>query len=308
MRYERVAWKICWGGLPFLALLALAQLGWVQAEDAPKTLTIGTTGSLNSGASEAHEKAALNTLKDFIKDETGLNNEIVRQKDWRELTEKMTQKQIPIGVFQGYEFTWAQNELSVLKPLVLAVNGSTYTEAYVVTGRDNQASNFAGLQGQSFARVTSGSAFSWFFVQRQAQTLGKQPDVFFSKVTTEDNVEDALDDVVDGKVDATVVDRAGLEAYKRRKPGRFAKLKDVLHSAPTLPAIIVYADGALPEATLERFRNGLLRAKDQDRGQTLLTLFHLTGFERPPADFDTVLKKTLQAYPPPEKAKSVRKE
>jgi ABC-type phosphate/phosphonate transport system substrate-binding protein len=302
MPAKNTAWR-CWGGTTVLALLPLIQLGWLRAEDPPKPLTIGTSGTLSPGAGEAREKSALETLKNFIKDETGLSNEIVRQKDWQELAEKMARKDIPIGVFQGYEFAWAHSEHSNLKPLMLASSGSTYVEAYVVTNRESQAANLAGLQGQSFGRPSTGNPFAWFYIQRQTQAHGKQPDAFFSKIVTEDNVEDALDDVVDGKVGATAVDRAGLEAYKRRKPGRFGKLKEVAASGKALPAIIAYADGALPEKTQERFRNGLLKAKDQDRGQTLLTLFRLTGFEVPPGDFDTILKQTLKNYPPPEKGK-----
>src|SRR5207244_6848780 len=55
---------------------------------------------------------------------------------------------------------------------------------------------------------------------------------FFPKITSPENTEDALDDVVDGVVQAAVVDRAGLEAYKRRKPGRFNRLKEVARSQP----------------------------------------------------------------------------
>ena len=38
-------------------------------------------------------------------------------------------------------------------------------------------------------------------------------------------------------------------------------------------------------------------------GQTMLTLFKLTGFEPPPADFDKVLAETRKTYPPPASAK-----
>jgi len=274
-----------------------------QSQEAPKTLLIGTSGTLGGGAGEAKEAAALQSLKEFIKDETGLANEIVRQKGWHELAEKMSRKQIPLGVFQGYEFVWAQEEYPVLKPLELAVNGPTYPAAYVVTSKNDPAGNFVQLQGYSLGLPDVSKGFPYYFVERQAQAQGKKPDAFFSKITPYDNVEDALDDVVDGKIQATVVDQAGLEAFKRRKPGRFQKLKAAAHSERALPVVIVYADEALPQATLDRFRNGLLKASERERGQTLLTMFHLTRFEKPPTDFDRVVKEMRKAYPPPEQGK-----
>jgi ABC-type phosphate/phosphonate transport system substrate-binding protein len=105
--------------------------------------------------------------------------------------------------------------------------------------------------------------------------------------------------VVDGVVQAAAVDRAALEAYKRRKPGRFAQLKPIAHSEPFPPPVVVYKQGALDEATLQRFRRGLFNAARTERGQMMLTLFHLTAFDPVPADFNQVLQTTRKEYPPP---------
>ena len=40
----------------------------------------------------------------------------------RELADKMTKGELQLGVFQGYEFAWAQEKQPQLKPLALAVN------------------------------------------------------------------------------------------------------------------------------------------------------------------------------------------
>src|SRR5262245_53715471 len=73
----------------------------------PETLRIGTSGSLAPERGGQKNESALSTLKGFIQEETGLNNEIVRQKDWRELADGMAKGQLHLGVFQGYEFAWA---------------------------------------------------------------------------------------------------------------------------------------------------------------------------------------------------------
>jgi ABC-type phosphate/phosphonate transport system substrate-binding protein len=271
----------------------------VRAQPAGGVLHIGSSGTLASSNSGAREEAALDTLRDFIKTETGFQNEIVRQKDWRELADKMTKGQFQLGVFQGYEFAWAQEKYPALRPLALGVNVHTYPTVYVVTRRDNSAADFASLQGQSLAMQSGAGGFVRLFVDRQSQAHGKKADAFFAHVTQADNVEDALDDLVDGKVQAVAADRAALEAYRQRKPGRFGQLKEVAHSQPFPPTVVAYAEGAVDAPTLQRFRDGLLRASRTDRGQTLLTLFKLTGFETIPADFDRVLAQTRKDYPPP---------
>jgi ABC-type phosphate/phosphonate transport system substrate-binding protein len=265
-------------------------------------LRIGSTGILAAAKSGQKEDTALVSLKAFIKQETGMENEVVRPKDWREQAERMAKGDLQLGVFQGFEYAWAREKYPKLKPLALAVNVYTYPVGYVVARRDGPAKTFRDLQGQSLALPATGQRSLRLFLERQSQSAGKQPDAFFSGITMPDNVEDALDDVVDRKVGAAVVDRAALEAYKRRKPGRFKQLKEVARSSPFLPPLVAYQGGALDDATRERFRSALLRANRREKGQTLLTLFRLTGFVAPPKDFDQVLARTRKAYPPPEAA------
>jgi ABC-type phosphate/phosphonate transport system substrate-binding protein len=262
-------------------------------------LRIGSSGTLTADT-DRKEKAALNSLRTFIKDETGLKNRILRQKDWRELADKMAKGKLHLGVFQGYEFAWAQAKHSDLKPLALAIKVYRYPVVYVVVQRDNSAKDFAGLQGQSLCLPAVGQALLRLFVDRQSQAQGKTAKTFFSKITSRDNVEDALDDVVDGVVQAVTVDRAALEAYKQRKPGRFEKLKAVARSQPFPPAVVAYYGSVLDRATRRRFRDGLLGTARKERGRMMLTLFHLTGFEAVPKDFGQMLAKTRKAYPPPD--------
>jgi len=289
-----VAWALALLAVPFAVVSG--QQGKVDV------LRVGTSGSLSAGDSR-REKAALESLRSFIKDETGLDDEIIREKDWRELADKMAKGRLHLGVFQGYEFAWAQDGQAGLKPLAIAVNVYRSPVAYVITRRDNPAKDVAGLQGQSLSIPATGQGFLRLCVRRQCEDKGKKLDAFFSKATAPDNAEDALDDVVDGVTAATVVDRAALEAYKQRKPGRFGQLKPVTKSDPFPPPVIAYYDNVVDESTRDRFLKGLLGAADKERGQTMLTMFRLTGFERVPDDFDKVLDQTRKAYPPPGEAK-----
>jgi ABC-type amino acid transport substrate-binding protein len=202
-------------------------------------------------------------------------------------------------MFHGYEFAWAQEKHPGLRPLALAVNGYRYPVMCVAMRKDGAAGNFAQLRGTSMVMTGGGVGCPKLFIDRQCLAAGAEPKEFFSRIAVTENVEDALDDAVDGKVQAVVVDQAGLDAYKRRKPGRYRQLKIVARSQPFPAVVLAYNTKTLTPTTLHRFRDGLLSADKKEKGQTLLTFFRVTRFEKVPADFDRVLAETRAAYPAP---------
>ena len=91
-------------------------------------------------------------------------------------------------------------------------------------------------------------------------------------------MEAALDDLVDGTVQAVVVDEVALTSYKRRKPGRFAKLKE-LKKSPVFPAAVVaYRPDKWNDTDLKTMKDALLNAHQNPEGRQLLTMWKLTGF------------------------------
>jgi ABC-type phosphate/phosphonate transport system substrate-binding protein len=266
-------------------------------------LHIGTSGALAVNVSGTKEQTALGALQSFVKTETGFENEIIQQKNYEELAQKMARGQLELGVFQGYEFAWAQAKDPKLQPLALAVDVYPYRSTYLMVRRDSRIADFAALQGQALSLPQVGQSQLRFFVERLCEAQGKPLEAFFSKISTPDNIEDALDDVVDGVVQAAAVDRVGLEAYRRRKPGRFNRLRELMHSQPMPPPLVAYYDGILDQETRQRFQDGLLNANRKEKGQRLLNLFKLTGFIVPPADWAQVLAATRKTYPPPNDSK-----
>src|SRR5579859_2813634 len=138
-------------GRAWMALAAgtlIALMGMARAQDKDlKTLKIGTTGSLAEGTSGGDEKGAMTTLHDFVKSETGFENEINNLKGWQDLGQQLADGKINIGVFQGYEFAWAKEKFPKLEALTLAVNGHPYRYAHVVVRKDSKAQGFASLKG-----------------------------------------------------------------------------------------------------------------------------------------------------------------
>jgi ABC-type phosphate/phosphonate transport system substrate-binding protein len=283
-------------GLGLLSLLAIDAL---SAQQKPKTLHIGASGSLALNESKEREDTAMKMLHDFIQSETGFENEIVTERNYEELAQKMAAGKLELGVFQGYEYAWAKEKYPKLQPLAIAVNIYPYRHAIIMVRQDSKATKFTDLAGQALAEPQAGLGHLPLFLARQVQVGGGNLDKYFSKLTHPGSIEEALDDVVDGNVQAAVVDRVGLESYKRRKPGRFAQLKELMRSDALPPPLIAVYDQALDQPTLNKFQDSVINARKKEKGQRLLTLFKLTGFSKLPADFDKVVAQTRKAYPPP---------
>lgn len=283
----------------FLGLAILA-VGFARVGAAePKVLRVGLSSGLFGESTGKESSTRRDTLKNFIQSETSIANEILPEQSWDKLSQAMADGKAQVGVFEGFEYAWAQAKNPKLKPLAAAVNGPPFKVAYIVVRKNTEVSNFAGLQGKAFALPNINQPHVQLYVNRECQTAGAAPDKFFASVSKPDNVEDAIDDVVDGKVEAAAIDRAGLDAYRRRKPGRFAKLKELARSDEFPPPLIAYQDGSLDDPTLQKFRTGLLNAAKKPQGQEVLTLFKLTAFEAPPAGLDRVLDATRKLYPAP---------
>ena len=282
--------------LSLFMLMALANPA-VSAGPRIEVLRIGATGTLSGKADSAKEKTGQQTLHSFITEETGFRNEIDGLLNWQELADNMAKGRYHLGVYQNHEFAWAQERCPELKALAVGINSQRYPVACVVTRRDNGAVEFDGLKGQPFAFPEGGQPYLTLFVDRQCAAAGAKPDAFFKNVTISNDGEEMLDDVVDGKVNAAAVDATTLEAYKRRKPGRFGKLKEVARSQPFPPVVVAYCGSFLDASTLAKFKKGLLDAQKKVKGEMLLTLARLTAFEAVPDDFTEVLARTRKDYP-----------
>jgi ABC-type phosphate/phosphonate transport system substrate-binding protein len=261
------------------------------------TLRIGATGTLTGAADSLREKAGNDLLERFVKEETGLNAEIKGQLDWEVLAAGLKKGELHFGVFQGYEFAWLQEKHSDIKPLAVAINTFRYPIACIVTQAKSPIKSFADLQGKSIAVPASCHACLRMFVDRQAEAAGKKAEDYFSSIASPESVEDCLDDIVDGKIAAGSIDEAALEAYKRRKPGRFKQLKEVTRSPPFPPIVVAYHGTTLDAATISRFKDSLMGAARKEKGELLLSLSRLTAFESVPDDFVKVLADTRKAFP-----------
>lgn len=266
-------------------------------------LKIGATSALGGNVEQGQEETARDTFRKFIKEETGYSSDVQSVENWANLCDELTVGKVHLGVFLGQEFAWAKAKNAKLRPLAIAVNTYPYRYACLMVNQNSKAGNFAGLQGTMICLPKIGLPYLRLWLDGQSRANGKEAEAFFSKVLLQENVELTLDDLIDGKLDCAIVDRVGLEGYKRRKPGRASGLKELAQSEPLVPALVAFQEGGIDAATQQRILDGVAKAEKKKDGQRLLSLFRLSAFQPPPKDIEAVLAESLKKYPPPAKSK-----
>lgn len=263
------------------------------------SVRIGLIASLFSDVPEPTVMAMMQPFGALMEAQTGVSGELVACGDADNLGQQLVEDKVQLGVFHGIEFAWARQKYPELRPLVIAVNQQRYLRAHLVVRADSKLGAVGDLQDKVLALPNQTREHCQLFLRRRCLECRKEPANFFGKITNPANVEDALDDVVDGVVQVCVVDNVALDCYKRRKPGRFGKLKIVQSSEQFPAAVIAFRTGALDEPTLTRFREGMMNAHRTTLGRQLMTLWKLTGFEHVPPDYDQTLTEIVKAYPAP---------
>ncbi len=284
----------------FVALLFVAGPTRADTKKIP-VLHIGTTETVvEENVPEDSDETAVEAIyRQFIQAETGFGSDLVALENHEVLAERLASGKLQLGVFMGYEFAWAQARHPRLQVLAVGINQHAYRYPTLVVRRDGPASALVDLRGKTLALPRSGQGYGRLFVAAQSRLAGQDPGAFLGHIDSFSDVETALDDVVDGIQEAAVIDRFGLEAYQRRKPGRFARLQKLSESPPMPPALLAYYDGNLDPQTVTRLRDGLTQAHKRKEGERLLTLFRLTRFAPPSRPFERVLAETRKTYPAP---------
>ena len=284
------------------ALLAAAPAGEKDAiPTAP--LRIAMVNSLFPDTPEATVDAMMQSFAAILESQTGLVGTLTTWGDAVQLGKMLTEDKVHLGVFPGIDFGWARQKCPTIRPLVIAVNQHRQLRALVLVQADAKIEKLADLQGKAFALPQNTREHCHLFLERSLQATGHEPKKLFAQITRPPTIEDALDDVVDNIVQGVLVDGVALDCYQRRKPGRFSKLKIVEKSEIFPPAVVAYRPGALDDATLAKFRDGMINANKGVPGRQFMTLWNMTGFEPMPADYDQIVEASVKVYPAPVPAK-----
>jgi ABC-type phosphate/phosphonate transport system substrate-binding protein len=273
----------------------------VRAADPAKSPDKVKIGLVSTLFKEMPEQTVMAMMKPFgaiMYTQTGVNGELMPAGDAGNLANLISRNELQLGVFHGIEFAWVRQKHPDLQPLCIAVSSQPYLHAHLVVLADSHANNVSDVQNKTLTIPNHSRNHVHLFLRRRCQvSCNRAPETHFSKISGAPTAEEALDDVVEKLAEAAVVDGASLESYERRKPGRFAKLKIVETSERFPSAVIAYRQGMLDEATLAKFRAGMLNSNNTTLGKQLLALWKITSFAPVPVDYEKVLLDIVKVYP-----------
>lgn len=237
----------------------------------------------------------------LMKEFTGLEGKLKVGGDPLEVARDLAEKKLQLGVFQGIEFAWAKHHYPDLQPLMIAVYKQRQLHATLVVRKDGPINSFADLRGKEVSLPCRSKEHCRLFLERHCHECGMcLPQAYFGQVVRSYSTEDALDDLVRGKIHAAIIDKVSLDFYEYLKPGAYARLKVAKESEAFPPAVVAYRKDALPESTLNKFKEGMLRANKNQRGQDMMGMWRISSFETVPQDYHRNLAEILKAYPAPE--------
>jgi ABC-type phosphate/phosphonate transport system substrate-binding protein len=270
-----------------------------QDKVAVETVKIGMVSTLFRDVSPAMVQIMMPPFQTLMRAQTGLEGEFVTVANAQGLGGQLSEGQVQLGVFHGFEFAWAQQKYPDLRPLVIAVNRLRTLHAYLVVRSDAKVAGLADLRGKTLALPRKTREHCVVFLERECRQMKCESKEFFGKIVNHSSIEDALDDVLRDNVQAALVEGVSLDSYNQVKPGCFARLK-VLKQSEGFPAsVVAYRQGAIDDVTLAKFREGMITANQNARGKELMAMWKLTAFENVPADFQQSLDAILKAYPAP---------
>ena len=234
---------------------------------------------------------------------TNLKGCLNYDKDAHTVVKQLESGETQFGVLHGHEYAWFQKKHPTIKPLLVVTNKHHNVQAFVLVKMDSPYKKMSDLQGKTIDFPLMSKEHTRVFVSKYGtDNAGK---TVFKNIVHSDNYFGAIDEVgKGGKADAIALDSIFLEFYKKEAGPRFAKNLRVLSASIEFPpAVIVYKEGALKAATVDQFKTGLIKAKDDPDGAGLMRDWSIDGFVAPPDNYQKMLDASLKEFPVPESLK-----
>jgi len=269
------------------------------AEEAvgPGPYRVGVVSSMFRDVPDAMIPAMLRPIRGMLESQTGLEGSLSPVKSWDQLGAQLDSGKLHLGLLHGFEFAWVKQKFPRLEPLMVTVGDKGLTQVCIVVRRDCEAKTLDDLKGTVLAVPRRTREHCHVFLDRHCSGCGCTPATFFKSTSRPFTVEDAMLALNQGRVNAVVTDGACLEAYRQSRPGGYASLKVLSRSDNFPPAVFVYRPGAVEEAALRRFQQGMLRAHESAESKEVMTFCKIARFDKVPEDYHKLLEAALKAYP-----------
>ncbi len=262
------------------------------------SLRISLVSSLFRDIPESLVKVLSRPMLSLMEAQTGLSAQLQPSVDALTLAKQLEAEQTQLAVFHGYEFAWMKAKYSDLKPLVTLLGQETVLHACLVVRGDSKIANPADLKGKGLSIAYGTREPCYMFLSKRC-CGGQEADAFYRKVKYRGDPKDTLTDVAEDYTQAALVEKVVIEEYRKTSPDAWKQFRILAESEPFPAGVIAYKSGGVDEATVRRFREGMLTAHETARGKELLGQIRLNRFGPIPEDYDSQLKEIIKAYPAP---------
>jgi len=229
--------------------------------------------------------------------QTGLDTKFELLSSLDEMRQQLSDGKLQLGLCHGFEFAWMKQKDPTLRPLMVAAPAERPLKGYVVVASTNHAKSLDDLRGKKVALPKGIHETARLFAARRCHCQAGAPSDFFGEVTTPVNAETALHEVYDDKVQAAIVDKSGLQCFSERFPARFERVRILEESEPFPMSVVAIRDGAVSDATLRQFQNGMGKAHVTIVGRQLVAMMQSAGFEPVPPDYARQVAEITKHYP-----------
>jgi ABC-type phosphate/phosphonate transport system substrate-binding protein len=287
-----------WRLICFAVALGLTSLPFgLAGEPAASPIRMGMLVSMFRSGKPAAFAALKGPFASVVHVQTGLDAKLDLLPSVDEMRQQLSDGKLQFGLCHGFEFAWMKQKDPSLRPLMVAAPAQRPLKGYVVVASTNQAKSLDDLRGKKVALPKGIHETARLFAARRCHCEAGSPSELFGEVTTPVNAETALHEVYDDKVQAAIVDKSGLQCFAERFPARFQRVR-ILEESESFPmSVVAIRDGAVSDATLRQFQNGMGKAHVTIVGRQLVAMMQSAGFEPVPPDYDRQVAEITKHYP-----------
>lgn len=266
-----------------------------QPADSPKPIQISMARSFFHDQPSVFVDLAAFEFKEVMKNATGLKGEVHVNYAANEIAQKINDRQLDFGILYAHEFAWVQKKYPDLQPFLVAGTKQDKRVHFIVHQKST-AKSLADLRGKKFDMPAGTKEYSRLYLNKACPDRERH----FGSVVKSATYIEALNQLARGDSDVTIIDSLWLDSYKSLRGPVFTKNLRILQESEVVPpAALICKKGALPPATMDTIRKGLLKAHEETRGRDLLALWTIDAFEVVPKDYARSLDDVLKIYPAP---------
>jgi phosphonate transport system substrate-binding protein len=194
----------------------------------------------------------LKPIRSYVADNE-VRVETVRLADTAMVADQLARGEVDIGLFTPVAYVRAHDRIPALRPFAShVINGTRYSQGYIVVRADAAMEDVAWLRGKRFAYTDADSFGGYLFPRYAVTRRGSSPDRFFGTTVQTGDYLESLRRVYAGDVDgAGVLDevlRLGEAEGMPRKAFR------VLAKSRRVPYMAYVARPDLPASTIDPLR------------------------------------------------------